>query len=400
MALCCLAVALAAATGSWVAAAEPVAIEHDALEPRVAFAVRELRAALQLHGHHRDDAATTGVREPVDEGGGGWRVRLVLRQRDRDRNHPESYSIRAAPSARRVTVTGGGTVGLMYGGLRLSEMLRHDAAVDAGAPSRSGSPLARVANASVAAPLLTQRGLKINFPLDARTPSYGDAGDSAQHNIATMWNLTFWCGKRLFCAICIPEMIILPRQARDKYRTSTRKRSVLCREAHFDHMARHQYNLLSLWSLTPFASMLDYSGGPYEGLSLDDVYSADIDWCGGTHKNACFDLYTRHRVICQDRLGTNKRHVRKQARGVVCVCGRRVAKNRESMSCNDLVTPHVLQNLKLVKKISISEKIAFWRQVMSLADQRGVDKTDQPLASLSFLGPFWAVRALVPSLAW
>ena len=41
-------------------------------------------------------------------------------------------------------------------------------------------------------PYIERRGIKFNIPLDARTPSYSDAGDAAQQNIPEMWSLAFW----------------------------------------------------------------------------------------------------------------------------------------------------------------------------------------------------------------
>jgi hypothetical protein len=151
-------------------------------------------------------------------------------------------------------------------------------------------PLSRVPNVSVTAPLLELRGLKMNVPLDARTPSYADAGDSAQQNIASMWDMEFWT-------------------------------------QHLDHMAKHRYNLLSLWSDSPWASMLDFSGTPYASMSsgMDNVYRANIDW---------------------------------------------VAVNRRSIT--DLVTPDSLAHLELVKAISVADKVKFWQAVMEHADQRGI----------------------------
>ena len=68
-------------------------------------------------------------------------------------------------------------------------------------------------------PHIAQRGIKFNIPLDLRTPSYSDNSDSAQANIPEMWSMEFW---REF----------------------------------LDEMARHRFNVLSLWSLNPFPSIV------------------------------------------------------------------------------------------------------------------------------------------------
>ena len=258
-------------------------VVYDKTEPRVAFAAEDVQAALEVD-----------VVNSIETN--SWQVSLTTAS-PTEGLHPESYSIICDAHSRNVRVTGGGATGTMYGGLRLAELLRHDAAARAEAAataesigSGSGVPLSRIPNITVAAPLLELRGLKLNAPLDARTPSYGDMGDSAQQNIETMWDMTFW-------------------------------------QDHLDHMAKHQYNLLSIWSDTPWPSLLDFSGIPkYEHLSLDNVYRADIDF---------------------------------------------VAKNRQDVQGNQ-VDPNVLAHLKLVKTISIAEKVRFWQAVMSHADQRGI----------------------------
>eukprot|EP01049_Picozoa_sp_SAG25_P011558 SAG25_NODE_1431_length_3038_cov_1.853692_3_plen_349_part_00 len=257
------------------------AVVYDTLEPRIVFAVDDLRAALAADG-------------AADSENSGWTIAFATASLDG--LHPESYSIVCEPNNQVVRIQGGGTAGTMYGGLRLAELLRHDAVARAEAKASgerlddSGAPLSRIPNSTVAAPLLELRGLKLNAPLDARTPSYGDIGDSAQHNIPTMWDMKFWT-------------------------------------AHLDQMAKHQYNLLSIWSDTPWPSLLDFRNVPrYANLSLDNVYRADIDF---------------------------------------------VAKNRNSIQGNE-VDPNILSHLKLVKTISIAEKVKFWQAVMAYADQRAI----------------------------
>jgi hypothetical protein len=82
-------------------------------------------------------------------------------------------------------------------------------------------------------PYFKKRGLKFNIPLDARAPSYDDTGDSAQHNIETVWQFEFW-------------------------------------QAYLDNMALNRYNQLTLWNPQPFTSMLKLD--KYPALALNDVY--------------------------------------------------------------------------------------------------------------------------------
>mgnify|MGYP001108669079 CR=1 FL=1 len=66
----------------------------------------------------------------------------------------------------------------MYGGLELAELLR----------------LKRVEDVSdvIQNPYMKKRGVKMNIPLDVRTPSYTDMSDAAQENIPDVWSMDFW----------------------------------------------------------------------------------------------------------------------------------------------------------------------------------------------------------------
>src|ERR1700744_3421338 len=85
-------------------------------------------------------------------------------------------------------------------------------------------------------PYIKKRGIKFNIPLDARTPSYADSGFAAQHNIATMWEFSFW-------------------------------------KTFLDNMARYRYNVLSLWNLHQFPSMVKVP--EYPDVALEDVHVRD-----------------------------------------------------------------------------------------------------------------------------
>ena len=101
---------------------------------------------------------------------------------------------------------------------------------------------------------------------------YDDTGDAAQMNIETMWEFSFW-------------------------------------KDYLDNMARYRYNVLSLWNLHQFPSMVKVP--EYPDVALNDVYVRD-----DVHSGA---------------------------------------------------------KLHIVKKISIDEKIAYWKKVFKYADDRGID---------------------------
>jgi hypothetical protein len=188
---------------------------------------------------------------------------------------PQSYAIRRVTSGGRTTIAvlGADAPGAMYGGLDVAEALRLGTLDQLRDSDR--------------APHIAQRGIKFNIPLDARTPSYSDNSDAAQNNIAEMWSFDFW---REF----------------------------------LDHMARHRYNVLSLWNLHPFPSMVRVA--EYPEVALDDVKRTTI---------RMDDSY--------------------------------------SGSGNDMVRPEILASLETVRSMSMDDKIRFWRDVMQYARNRGID---------------------------
>ncbi|MFI3324547.1 MAG: hypothetical protein R3Y35_00055 [Clostridia bacterium] len=81
-------------------------------------------------------------------------------------------------------------------------------------------------------PYIKSRGVKLNIPLDARTPSYSDESDSAQLNMENMWDFEFW-------------------------------------KTYFDELAKNKYNAFSFWTFALFPSLVIVDDYPL--ASLDDV---------------------------------------------------------------------------------------------------------------------------------
>jgi hypothetical protein len=183
-----------------------------------------------------------------------------------------AQSYRIERDGAKLTVIGADAVGAMYGGLDVAEVIRHGT-LDSLRDSQHSPHIAR-------------RGIKFNIPLDLRTPSYTDCSDAAQANIPEMWEREFW----------------------------TR---------FLDAMARHRYNVLSLWSLHPFPSLVKVPEFP-------EVALADV-W--------------RTRAKLDDTF---------------------------SFAGNDMVRPAMLADHEVVKRLSIEEKIEFWRWVMQHAADRGI----------------------------
>ncbi len=91
-----------------------------------------------------------------------------------------------------------------------------------------------------------------------------------------------------------------------------------------DEMAMHRYNTLTLWNPHPFPSMIKLPD--YPEVALDDV----------------------------------------------CVTTLKPLGRENEWGDPQLVTTNVMENLKTIKKISIDQKIAFWRRVMRYAKSRGI----------------------------
>lgn len=213
-----------------------------------------------------------GLRDAAEQSGLGWgsagsqsfRVSLVV---DADViADPQGYRIEVAPGG--CTVIAGGRAGAMYALLEIAETVRADGP-------------AAIADEQKA-PYLQHRGIKFNAPLDARTPGYSDDGDSAAAAVSDIWSLDFW-------------------------------HSLL------DRMATERYNLLSLWNLHPFPSMVRVP--EYPDVALDDVMVSDV-------------------------------------RPVAHTTG------------VGMVSKRTRDSLRTVRTISIQDKIDFWRRVMAHADDR------------------------------
>lgn len=182
----------------------------------------------------------------------------------------QSYRIERAGA--KVRVIGGDAAGAMYGGLDLAEAIR-TGTLDTLKDSDNK-------------PHIAKRGIKFNIPLDLRTPSYTDSSDAAQANIPEVWERDFWTD-------------------------------------YLDAMARHRYNVLSLWSLHPFPSMVEVPEFPE--VALDDVW--------------------RTKAKLDDSF---------------------------SFSGKGFVRDEMLADHEVVKRITMDGKIEFWRWVMQQAADRGI----------------------------
>ena len=269
----CLAIAPLWATQAAAAARAIIALEDRAAP--FTFAANEIESALHARKYRvewteewRIDAA---VQAEV-------MVRFALVDRSDDpqfeKLEHEGFLLRnvALENHRELVVISRDPAGAMYGGLELAEQIR-TRGVDGVADTDRN-------------PYLSLRGTKFNIPLDLRTPSYSDMSDSAQANIDTVWDFDFW-------------------------------------RAYLDQLARDRYNMVSLWNLHPFPSMVKVP--EYPDVALADVWRSKIQFDE--------DYSTR---------------------------------------TTDIVTPAMLATKQVLRKLTIEQKIDFWRRVMQYARDRSI----------------------------
>ena len=182
--------------------------------PPIAFAVHEITAALLDRGRAVDSKPVTAF-EPQS---GTAQIVLTTAPPGEDPIEPEGY-VGEYVADDTYRIVGGEPVGAMYGGIDVAEQIEirgHEGLVE-----------------RTVSPAIERRGLKMNIPLDGRTPAFDDAGHAAFHNYRVMWESGFWA-------------------------------------QFFDEMARSRFNTLTLWNKHPFPSLI--SVPEYPDVALDDVY--------------------------------------------------------------------------------------------------------------------------------
>ncbi|HKL23070.1 MAG TPA: hypothetical protein VJ904_14785, partial [Tichowtungia sp.] len=229
-----LAVAVATAAP---AGAETVSIYYHLDTPQYEFAAGDVKAALEALGFKVEvhGVGTLSEREQ------GRKVVIasasetaVLEQLNKAGGDPlpglgeQAYALRTTTVPQlSYWVVGGDANGAMYGGLQLAEHIRFN----------GGSNTYNEAEA----PHLKNRGVKFNIPLDKKAPTYfyGSKGTSHKEAIRHVWDMDFWT-------------------------------------TWFDEMARHRYNVLSLWSPHPFTSMINMED-EYPGIAIRGVTGFDAE---------------------------------------------------------------------------------------------------------------------------
>jgi hypothetical protein len=93
---------------------------------------------------------------------------------------------------------------------------------------------------------------------------------------------------------------------------------------YIDNLARYRFNFVSLWSLHPFPSLVKVP--EYPEIALNDVQKSTVQW-----------------------------------------------KEFYSLNGVGFDAPEIINNVKILKKMTIAEKIAFWRKVMAYGKDRNIE---------------------------
>ena len=173
--------------------------------PQAQFAAGDIETALNQRG--------MGVAETAD-----WAI--VFASVDETLGK-EAYKV--TKDGQTITIVGGDTNGLMYGGLEVAELISLYGIE--GVTDTEG------------APFVQNRGMLCPVPMDMRTPSYNSPGENAQKNIGTVWEMDFW-------------------------------------HEYLDNLARNRMNTVQVWTCNSFPSLVKVEG--YEDIALNDVWRTKV----------------------------------------------------------------------------------------------------------------------------
>ncbi len=234
-----------------------VSISYTGTEGTAAFAIEEVKSALSRNNIE------------YIEGKADYNITFAA---EYDANlGNEGYKLEV--EGKNITITGHDRTGLMYGGLELAEQINLNDGL-------------KNLESKTEAAYTEFRGVSVRPPMDYRTPSYTNNGDSTRWNVENTWDINYWTGL-------------------------------------FDIMARMRYNILSFATVNSLPHMVVVPG--YENCALEDIYEYTGDY-DDSYKGNCTNMY-------QDKQD---------------------------------------EQTRLVKKMTINEKIKFWQDVMQIAHDRGI----------------------------
>jgi len=217
--------------------AQTIGLFYDFSTPQYQFAASDIKTALEDNGFSVEVIDIEKLNKRYNKG----KVVIALQSNDKVKTLLKKAGGVAAPllgeqayAIRTTTqpelgywVMGGDHNGAMYGALQMAENINFNGF--SGAYNEEESPY------------LMNRGIKFNIPLDIEAPTYfyDSRGASNQLAIKHVWDSTFWF-------------------------------------TWFDEMARHRYNVLSLWCPHPFTAILNMED-EYPGIAIPGVTGFDED---------------------------------------------------------------------------------------------------------------------------
>jgi hypothetical protein len=244
------------------AAGIKAALIYDPTVPQFQFAASEIKREMQHVGYSITDVSMHKINSASSP------LRIIITTL----SSPETKRLLKSPTSlpaegfmiqrestngvHKIWIIGADNVGAMYGCLEVAEWAKLNGNLD------------HLQNV-LKSPYIANRGIKFNIPLDARTPSYTDAGESARLNIENMWDEKFW-----------HEFI--------------------------DQMARDRLNTLTLWNLHPFPSMVKVP--EYPKVALNDVkkptvhIASELKGNGFNQPSVLNSLQTIKKITIDDKI--------------------------------------------------------------------------------------------------
>lgn len=212
---------------------QTVGLFFDATHPQISFAASEIQKALTTKGLSSELQPLSRLNTPYNNSKivlsshNNTEIKSVFTaQAGQAYTAPTSqgYALRTTTAPTSYWIFGGDTRGIMYGGLQIAENIQI-------------SGISQTYNTQES-PYLLYRGIKFNIPMDYRSPTYEEGQNGYAHRLAIkdVWDITFW-------------------------------------KEYLDEMARHRYNVLSLWTNHPFTTMVKVKG--YEDVVIEDVQGWD-----------------------------------------------------------------------------------------------------------------------------
>jgi uncharacterized repeat protein (TIGR02543 family) len=236
--------------------AEELNLYYDSSSPQISFAASDIKTALEKNNLTVQVRSMTELDKPMK----GKNIVLslasdqpVISKLASNGGKPandlgeQAYAIRTTNNGASIYwVIGGDTTGTMYGGIQLADYLTSNGIN--GAYNEEETPY------------LLNRGMKLNLPLDRRTPTYvgGWSSDSAKKAIPHVWDMSFW-------------------------------------KALIDQQARNRYNTLTIWVHHPFPALVKLEDYPkaslpniegFDGFKLELKHEDRVKFWRGVMKYA------------------------------------------------------------------------------------------------------------------